>query len=396
MFLLFLLFMLLARLALTITHNLCCGGGVAKTAPHARDRAGRQRAARCLVPLLLPNMEASASVELAARSTESALDHRVLCPRGGRWVQEPSLKQPYDLHPGFAKTSMYRICPALNQTWAWRARDPACHAAASAESWCSVLAGHSLLFVGDSLSAQMFLSFLHLVANHTTELPAALQHADNDWKRLRAASLCGGSASAAFVRNDWVVDPAWNHRLLNESCRFSAAYSMMCRPFAYAHLRLEPRAHPTCSSLDVGPELTRDRQRAAAFDTLVLNTGLHNADIPRHGAALPKVAARTAALAAWLNTTRHRVIYRTSAPGHDGCEAAHAPLDRRYEPVAEHQHRWDDGSPVLGLNPTLVDQQIGRESSPHALGPRLGRSRAPRRAARGRARGGATRARPLH
>lgn len=243
----------------------------------------------------------------------SAGSASALCPGGGRWhVGGPP---PYTLDAdALAKVSMYRVCEPLNTSWHWHATDPPCQVDASS-SWCSVLTGRSLLFVGDSLSLQMFLSFLFQVANRTTELPAALRHSGDDFKAMKPISLCGGTARAFFVRNDRLVDPTWAGQLLyNESCR-----GMICRQFA---------------------------ARAAAFDTLVLNTGLHNKDLPRHADARPQVAARTAALAAWLSTTNHTVVYRTSPVGHDGCESAAAPLalalTSRYEPATEHRFRWDD------------------------------------------------------
>ena len=185
-----------------------------------------------------------------------------------------------------------------------------------------MLAGRSLLFVGDSLSMQMFLSFLFQVAN-PTELQVALRHASDDFKASKPISLCGGAARAHFVRNDWLVDGKWNAQLHNESCHFNRALDMACRPFVDIH----------------GGAVY------GAFDTLVLNTGLHNRDLPRHAAARPQIVARTAALVNWLlETTQENatVIYRTSAPGHDGCEAAVEPLQTRYEPAAEHRYRWDD------------------------------------------------------
>ena len=242
-----------------------------------------------------------------------------LCPRGGRW--HAAHTQPYAPAAELLANSMYRVCPPQNTSWHWHSPDPPC-AVDHTSSWCSVLAGRSLLFIGDSLSMQMFLSFLFQVADRT-ELPAALRHAGDDFKASKPIPLCGGTARAHFVRNDWLVDGKWNAQLHNESCHFNRALDMACRPFVDIH----------------GGSVY------GAFDTLVLNTGLHNRDLPRHAAARPQIVARTAALASWLlETTQENatVIYRTSAPGHDGCEAATAPLQTRYEPAADHRYHWDD------------------------------------------------------
>ena len=91
-----------------------------------------------------------------------------LCPRGGRWHAGGA--PPYTLEALAAP--MYRVCPPQNTSWHWHSPDPPC-AVDHTSSWCSVLSGRSLLFIGDSLSMQMFLSFLFQVADRT-ELPAAL------------------------------------------------------------------------------------------------------------------------------------------------------------------------------------------------------------------------------
>ena len=143
-----------------------------------------------------------------------------LCPRGGRWHAAGA--PPYTL--AALAAPMYRVCPPQNTSWHWHSPDPPC-AVDHTSSWCSVLAGRSVLFVGDSLSMQMFLSFLFQVANRE-ELPAALRHAADDFKASKPISLCGGAARAHFVRNDWLVDGKWNSQLHNESCHFNRALDL--------------------------------------------------------------------------------------------------------------------------------------------------------------------------
>ena len=78
------------------------------------------------------------------------------------------------------------------------ATDPPCQPgqpAPTPQSWCSVLARRSLLFVGDSLSLQMVMSLVHLAANRSTsELATAVRLAKGDWPSSKKAALCGGAA----------------------------------------------------------------------------------------------------------------------------------------------------------------------------------------------------------
>ena len=64
----------------------------------------------------------------------------------------------------------------------------------------------SLLFVGDSLSLQMFWALLHLVPADGGELSRARRLYDMDFKRGGEFSLCDGASRVAFVRNDWLVE----------------------------------------------------------------------------------------------------------------------------------------------------------------------------------------------
>ena len=232
-----------------------------------------------------------------------------LCPHGGHWSHTANSTPPYRAGAvGQPAPNFYKPCHTRGdyQHWSWHATDPPCRAATEDDSWCEALRGRSLLFVGDSLSLQMFWSLLHLVPADRGELDRARRLYDMDFKRGGEFRLCDGASRAAFVRNDWLVENKWNR-----SCHFDPANNLMCRSFA---------------------------QLARGYNTLVLNTGLHME--MREEAAV--IAAHTALLARWLNTTRHDVIYRTSVPGHSRCQEARAPLQRRYVPEQGHAFHWDD------------------------------------------------------
>ena len=232
-----------------------------------------------------------------------------LCPHGGHWAHTANSTPPYRAGAvGQPAPNFYKACHTRGdyQHWSWHATDPPCRAATEDGSWCEVLRGRSLLFVGDSLSLQMFWSLLHLVPADGSELSRARRLYDMDFKRGGEFSLCDGASRVAFVRNDWLVENQWNR-----SCHFDPANNLMCRSFV---------------------------PLARGYNTLVLNTGLHTE--MREGADV--IAAHTTLLARWLNGTRHDVIYRTSVPGHSKCQEARAPLQRRYVPQEGHEFHWDD------------------------------------------------------
>ena len=231
-----------------------------------------------------------------------------LCPRGGHWSHTGNSTPPYRAGTvGQPTPSFYKACHTRGDyvQWTWHATDPPCRAASEDDSWCEALRGRSILFVGDSLSLQMFWSLLHLAPADSGEIGRARRLYDMDFKRGGEFKLCDGRSRVAFVRNDWLVENKWNR-----SCHFDAANNLMCRSFA---------------------------KLAASYNTLVLNTGLHVEMRQEAGV----IAAHTTLLARWLNTTRHDVIYRTSAPGHALCQEARVPLQSRYVAPEGHRFHWD-------------------------------------------------------
>ena len=90
----------------------------------------------------------------------------------------------------------YKACHTRSDRadqWSWHATDPPCRAATEDDSWCEALRGRSLLFVGDSLSLQMFWSLLHLVPADGGELGRARRLYVMDFKR-------GGEFACAMAR----------------------------------------------------------------------------------------------------------------------------------------------------------------------------------------------------
>jgi hypothetical protein len=182
--------------------------------------------------------------------------------------------------------------------------EPAC-SDADYDAWCkTTFASRSLLFVGDSIMEQQYVSLLSLL--RTIEGPAPAQPAllpngaEAGHGEGAPHHVCGGRASIGFVRNDYVCEHGWA-----AECSMRAAGGNNRRRFTNV---------------------------ARGYDTLIINAGLHSLPAER-------VAVHATALARWLNTTRHTVIWRTGVPGHAGCQNASAPRPR--SPDA-------DGSPVHG------------------------------------------------
>ena len=119
-----------------------------------------------------------------------------LCPRGGHWSHTGNSTPPYRAGTvGQPTPSFYKACHTRGDyvQWTWHATDPPCRAASEDDSWCEALRGRSILFVGDSLSLQMFWSLLHLVPADGGELGRARRLYDMDFKR-------GGEFACAMAR----------------------------------------------------------------------------------------------------------------------------------------------------------------------------------------------------
>eukprot|EP00964_Phaeocystis_antarctica_P148117 scaffold114869_cov90-Phaeocystis_antarctica.AAC.4 len=125
-----------------------------------------------------------------------------LCPHGGHWSHTANSTPPYRAGavgqpaPSFYKGITLKACHTRSDRadqWSWHATDPPCRAATEDDSWCEALRGRSLLFVGDSLSLQMFWSLLHLVPADGGELGRARRLYVMDFKR-------GGEFACAMAR----------------------------------------------------------------------------------------------------------------------------------------------------------------------------------------------------
>jgi hypothetical protein len=237
-----------------------------------------------------------------------------LCPHGGHYVYQQNGSSPYSAARVTSK--FYKRCDSRGdyERWSWQAEDPSCRPSPTEDGWCRALGNRSILFIGDSVSVQMFWSFVFTVPISPSELRRVLDVSGDDFRRSgKDFTLCNGAARVNMLRNDWLVDPSWDSK-----CRYKPAKDLFCRAFV---------------------------KRAQSYDTLVLNTGLH---VARERTV---VIERTRRLVSWLQTTSHNVVYRTSPPGHVDCERHVAPLNfegakgQRYQAPVHHRFGWDTIEP---------------------------------------------------
>lgn len=175
-------------------------------------------------------------------------------------------------------------------------------------AYCRAIGSRRLLYIGDSLQFQMFLSMAQLL-----DSAVPTRWLEMDWKMGRALDVCGGRAALSFVRNDYLCDWSWDRR-----CVFDKARSLICRGFAAL---------------------------ARSFDVLVLNRGAHTVSDEL-------LVNQTATLGRWLAESwlprpsraggpRRLVRWRTSVPGHTGCALnTTAPLPYRYVPRDHMHYGW--------------------------------------------------------
>lgn len=86
------------------------------------------------------------------------------------------------------------------KNYSWVSGDcPSLHAP---HDWCAVLRGLRVVFIGDSIQYQAFLSLLGLL--HAAEWASVANDFQLDWKRAPPVQLCGdANTTVYFVRNDW-------------------------------------------------------------------------------------------------------------------------------------------------------------------------------------------------
>jgi hypothetical protein len=158
---------------------------------------------------------------------------------------------------------------------------------------CNVSNGLSFLFVGDSLTFQMYSSFSLLLGEQRPEEEhQAAQHTS-----LRMlVPLCNGTVLASFIRSDF----------LSNSTNQSVSASW--------------------------------RSYSKNFDVLVLNRGIH---VKRTIDLLGEIKE----LAAWLTrdspAQEQLVFWRSTVPGHRACERILRPLPAAYIPRTHKKYQWE-------------------------------------------------------
>ena len=106
--------------------------------------------------------------------------------------------------PGYRHTGASTNTSALMWTtwknYSWVSDDcPSLHAP---HDWCAALRGLRVVFIGDSIQYQAFLSLLGLL--HAAEWASVANDFQLDWKRAPPVQLCGdANTTVYFVRNDW-------------------------------------------------------------------------------------------------------------------------------------------------------------------------------------------------
>ena len=263
------------------------------------------------------------------------------CIEGGSLVQRigadpPPYQVSPDLFPELAHCSRSTVALAEGgevsfrwKNWAWQTSDPQCNGPphGAYNSWCTAFENRSLLFIGDSITHQMVVSLIHLLAHNTSMNPATPRHLNRGFAGniLRA---CKRRTSIMYVRNDYACDPAWA-----TDCRSSNNSS---------HGTSHVNSFAKLASL---PWLNAD--------TIVLNAGLHM--LPAH-----TVQRHARLLARWLSQRSFRnIVWRTGVPGHANCIRHNdEPLRHPYAPPVGHRYGWDSVAPHDALRREIFEQEL--------------------------------------
>jgi len=239
------------------------------------------------------------------------------CVSGGKLVRDPPDVPPYEFNLTAFKGQhdRYSHCnqPGSYHRWTWRAADRSCKMPTSRDEWCQRFASRSILFVGDSMSGQMYISLVHLLGSAEWPQELAIRY---DQKRINDMitsefRACDGSVHVQFIRNDELIDPSW---VVNKNS------------FTYLLQSHSPNNWPFVKA-------------ARAFSTLVLNTGVHMSQTASADTLAARVEMRARFLVGWLNRTQHDVVWRTTVPGHPKCSYHVDPLER--ETTGPAHYRWD-------------------------------------------------------
>jgi hypothetical protein len=212
------------------------------------------------------------------------LQLRLLCwnnasQYGGKWVLGSPI---YNTTFGLYGMEKYRIYPSPSTNWQWK---PAKHCGESNVPFSRVNVckriGHSILFVGDSLNEQIYLSFANALASGPHELNHSFIHASNG-----NITVCGGSLHLFFVRNDRLS--------LVDAISVNLENNMFEYPWA-------PDLQNRASSL----------KQPSHFDFVFLNRGAHYEE---DSIVLNAVDAAVSYIKRTAPSTK--IIWRTSMRGH--------------------------------------------------------------------------------
>ena len=219
-------------------------------------------------------------------------------PNCARWVDYrwvPQASCPAQLHSGFGHGAYYDVC-----------------------SW---LSGHHILFVGDSVTNQMFVSLLLL-----SGFSGGKKRLAGMWA-FGEAMVCNRSARIRFERSDFL------------------------------NLAGEPPTPNIHGKPQSGYSHLRSWSLLQEYDTAVLNTGVH---LQQQSALRDRVHSLAKVFAALPSNVT--LVWRTTVPGHDNCSAATEPLTNKYVPLPKGMYGWDR---VEGQN-TLI-QSIFERIAPGRL-----------------------------
>eukprot|EP00667_Euglena_gracilis_P019381 EG_transcript_20765 len=121
--------------------------------------------------------------------------------RDGKWSKQPLTPDPYPTQ-----------CPWLqrNVSWVWEVQKPCLFVPFSADFFCDLMAGRSLLFIGDSLTLETSISLLGLLTGkflpyeqRFTNLPGGFV------QKVEACSGVNKGSLFGFVRDEHLTNTRW-------------------------------------------------------------------------------------------------------------------------------------------------------------------------------------------
>ena len=232
------------------------------------------------------------------------------CMRGGHYERGAGDEPPY---ADFIYHKAIRGTPPLTQwrNWSWTSAEcPSLNSDLSPARMCDAFAHRKVLWIGDSLGFQTFISFNQLLGKQAPNPGFRgrwFGEVESNWMGTAAQVGCGGNVTYNFARNDWLSTAQWDRGCVT----WNQLFHVCCR--AWTHL-------------------------VQKYDTLFLSAGDH---VQKPESRWTNNVLHLANFLATNVSTATHLVWRNPPMGHVDCAQRTDPLDYSYKPPAKHHYGWD-------------------------------------------------------